>query len=119
MYSSQPHRRDQRRDRSGLHIARSASLTKARPSILCRPQGPFFGELVDFMISAPVVVQVLEGEGAIAKNRDVMGATDPAKAADGTIRKLFAVSGRARARPDSPTPPTRDRDELPPREIVG
>jgi nucleoside-diphosphate kinase len=53
---------------------------------------PFFGELVDFMTSGPVVVQVLEGEGAIAKYRDVMGATDPAKAADGTIRKLFAKS---------------------------
>ena len=53
---------------------------------------PFFGELVSFMISAPVVVQVLEGEGAIAKYREVMGATDPAKAADGTIRKLYARS---------------------------
>ena len=53
---------------------------------------PFFGELVDFMISGPVVVQVLEGENAIAKYRDVMGATDPAKAAAGTIRKLHAVS---------------------------
>src|SRR6478672_2747251 len=53
---------------------------------------PFFGELVEFMISAPVVVQVLEGEGAIAKYRDVMGATDPSKAADGTIRKLHAQS---------------------------
>ena len=53
---------------------------------------PFFGELVEFMTSGPVVVQVLEGEGAIAKYRDVMGATDPAKAADGTIRKLFAKS---------------------------
>ena len=53
---------------------------------------PFFGELVDFMTSGPVVVQVLEGEGAIAKYREVMGATDPAKAADGTIRKLFAKS---------------------------
>src|SRR6266568_3228872 len=53
---------------------------------------PFFGELVDFMISGPVVVQVLEGEGAIAKYRDVMGATDPKKAADGTIRKLHALS---------------------------
>ena len=53
---------------------------------------PFFGELVDFMISGPVVVQVLEGENAIAKYRDVMGATDPAKAADGTIRKLHARS---------------------------
>ncbi len=53
---------------------------------------PFFGELVDFMISAPVVVQVLEGDNAIAKYREVMGATNPANAADGTIRKLFAVS---------------------------
>ncbi len=53
---------------------------------------PFFGELVTFMISAPVVVQVLEGENAIAKYREIMGATDPAKAADGTIRKLFAKS---------------------------
>lgn len=53
---------------------------------------PFFGELVDFMTSGPVVVQVLEGEGAIAKYREVMGATNPANAADGTIRKLFAKS---------------------------
>src|SRR3954470_10365839 len=51
---------------------------------------PFFGELVEFMSSGPVVVQVLEGENAVAKYRDVMGATDPAKAADGTIRKLHA-----------------------------
>ncbi|MDQ2065599.1 nucleoside-diphosphate kinase [Xinfangfangia sp. CPCC 101601] len=53
---------------------------------------PFFGELVAFMISEPVVLQVLEGEGAIAKNREVMGATDPAQAAEGTIRKEFALS---------------------------
>ncbi|MFX4222761.1 MAG: nucleoside-diphosphate kinase [Thalassobaculum sp.] len=53
---------------------------------------PFFGELVDFMISAPVVVQVLEGEDAIAKYRDVMGATNPEQAAEGTIRKAFAKS---------------------------
>jgi len=53
---------------------------------------PFFGELVEFMISAPVVVQVLEGEDAIAKYRDLMGATDPAKAAAGTIRKAHARS---------------------------
>jgi nucleoside-diphosphate kinase len=53
---------------------------------------PFFGELVTFMTSAPVVVQVLEGENAIAKYREIMGATDPAKAADGTIRKLYAKS---------------------------
>jgi nucleoside-diphosphate kinase len=53
---------------------------------------PFFGELVEFMTSGPVVVQVLEGEGAIAKYRDVMGATDPKKAAEGTIRKVHARS---------------------------
>ena len=53
---------------------------------------PFFRELVEFMISGPVVVQVLEGENAIAKYRDVMGATDPAKAAAGTIRKVHAKS---------------------------
>jgi nucleoside-diphosphate kinase len=53
---------------------------------------PFFGELVTFMISEPVVVQVLEGENAIAKYREVMGATNPANAAEGTIRKLFAQS---------------------------
>ena len=53
---------------------------------------PFFRELVDFMISGPVVVQVLEGDNAIAKYREVMGATDPAKAATGTIRKLYARS---------------------------
>ena len=53
---------------------------------------PFFGELVDFMISGPVVVQVLEGENAIARYRDLMGATDPAKAAPGTIRKVYARS---------------------------
>ena len=52
----------------------------------------FFRELVDFMVSGPVVVQVLEGDGAIAKYRDVMGATDPAKAAAGTIRKTHARS---------------------------
>jgi nucleoside-diphosphate kinase len=51
---------------------------------------PFYGELVEYMVSAPVVVQVLEGENAVLKNRELMGATNPAQAADGTIRKLFA-----------------------------
>ncbi len=55
---------------------------------------PFFGELVDFMTSGPVVVQVLQGEGAVLKYRDVMGATDPSKAADGTIRKVHAKVDR-------------------------
>jgi len=53
---------------------------------------PFFGELVEFMVSEPVVVQVLEGENAVAKNREVMGATNPEEASEGTIRKDFALS---------------------------
>ena len=53
---------------------------------------PFFRELVEFMTSGPVVVQVLEGENAIARYREIMGATDPAKAAPGTIRKVYAES---------------------------
>lgn len=53
---------------------------------------PFFGELVEFMTSGPVVLMVLEGEDAIAQNREIMGATNPAEAAEGTIRKLFAAS---------------------------
>jgi nucleoside-diphosphate kinase len=53
---------------------------------------PFFGELVSFMISGPVVVQVLEGEDAVKRNRDVMGATNPSDAAEGTIRKTYAES---------------------------
>jgi nucleoside-diphosphate kinase len=55
-------------------------------------QRPFFGELVDFMTSGPVVVQVLEGDNAVTAYRDIMGATDPAKAAAGTIRKVHAKS---------------------------
>ena len=53
---------------------------------------PFFGELVEFMTSGPVVVQVLEGEDAVTRNRDIMGATNPADAAEGTIRKAHALS---------------------------
>ncbi len=53
---------------------------------------PFYGELVSFMISGPIVIQVLEGENAVAKNREIMGATNPANAAEGTIRKEFAES---------------------------
>ena len=58
---------------------------------------PFFNDLVSFMVSGPVMIQVLEGEGAIAKNRDLMGATDPKKAAPGTIRADFADSIDANA----------------------
>jgi nucleoside-diphosphate kinase len=67
---------------------------------------PFFGGLCDFMTSGPVVVQVLEGENAIAKYRDVMGATDPAKAAPGTIRRDFAESIEANSTHGSDAPET-------------
>jgi nucleoside-diphosphate kinase len=71
---------------------------------------PFFRSLVDFMTSGPVVVQVLEGEGAIAKYREVMGATDPAKAAEGTIRKLFARSVGENSTHGSDSPAAAERE---------
>jgi nucleoside-diphosphate kinase len=83
-------------EQSGLRIVaqRRVRITReqAETFYAVHRTRPFFGELVDFMISGPVVVQVLEGENAIAKYRDIMGATDPAKAAAGTIRKLHARS---------------------------
>ncbi len=68
------------------------SLAQAQAFYAVHSERPFFGELTEFMSSAPIVAQVLEGEDAIAKNREVMGATNPADAADGTIRKEFARS---------------------------
>lgn len=65
---------------------------------------PFFGDLVKFMISGPVVVQVLEGENAVARNREIMGATNPANAAPGTIRKDFAESIEANSVHGSDSP---------------
>ena len=68
------------------------SLAQAQQFYAVHSERPFFGELTEFMSSGPIVAQVLEGEDAIAKNREVMGATNPADAADGTIRKEFARS---------------------------
>lgn len=83
-------------EKSGLRIVgqRRLRLTRAQAEAFyaVHKSRPFFAGLCDFMTSGPVVVQVLEGEDAVARNRDVMGATDPAKAAEGTIRKLFAES---------------------------
>jgi nucleoside-diphosphate kinase len=73
------------------------SIAEAEGFYAVHRQRPFFKDLVNFMISGPVLVQVLEGEGAIAKNRDLMGATDPKKAAKGTIRADFADSIDANA----------------------
>ena len=71
---------------------------------------PFFGELVAFMTSGPVVVQVLEGENAIARYREVMGATDPAKAAEGTVRKVHAKSIGENSVHGSDAPDTAQRE---------
>ena len=81
---------------AGLRIVaqKRIQLTQAQAETFygVHRERPFFGELVTFMISEPIVAQVLEGEDAISKYREVMGATDPAEAADGTIRKDFALS---------------------------
>ena len=83
-------------EKAGLRIVAQKrvriSREEAEKFYAVHRERPFFRELVDFMISGPVVVQVLEGENAIAKYREVMGATDPAKAAAGTIRKTHAKS---------------------------
>ena len=83
-------------EKAGLRIVaqKRIRMTRAQAETFyaVHRERPFFGELVTFMTSGPVVVQVLEGENAIARYREVMGATDPAKAADGTIRKLYANS---------------------------
>jgi nucleoside-diphosphate kinase len=83
-------------ERAGLRVVaqKRVRITReqAEAFYAVHRERPFFRDLVDFMISGPVVVQVLEGENAIAKYREIMGATDPAKAADGTIRKLHARS---------------------------
>jgi nucleoside-diphosphate kinase len=83
-------------EQAGLRIVAQKrvrmSLPQARTFYAVHKARPFFGELVDFMVSGPVVVQVLEGENAVAKYRDVMGATDPAKAAANSIRKVHAKS---------------------------
>ncbi|MEP3244995.1 MAG: nucleoside-diphosphate kinase [Sneathiella sp.] len=83
-------------EEAGLRIVAQKRIQMTRENAetfyAVHKERPFFGELVDFMISGPVVVQVLEGENAILKNREVMGATNPADADEGTIRKEFAES---------------------------
>ncbi len=97
-------------EQAGLNILalRMAQLSRAEAEgfYAVHRERPFFKPLVDFMISGPVVIQVLEGEGAIAKNRDLMGATDPRKAAAGTIRADFAQSIDANAVHGSDAPET-------------
>jgi len=99
---------NQRLEEAGLRIVaqKRLHLTKAQAEgfYAVHRERPFFNDLVGFMISGPVVVQVLEGEGAVTRNREVMGATDPAKAAAGTIRKDFAENIEANSVHGSDSP---------------
>lgn len=83
-------------EEAGLRVVASKRIHMSREQAegfyAVHKERPFFGELVDFMMSEPVVVQVLEGEDAVKRNRDIMGATNPAEAAEGTIRKEHALS---------------------------
>lgn len=83
-------------EKNGLRIAgakfTNLSKEKAEGFYIEHKERPFFGELVNFMTSGPVMLMCLEGENAVEKNREIMGATNPAEAAEGTIRKLYAKS---------------------------
>lgn len=83
-------------EEAGLRVVASKRIQMTRAQAegfyAVHKERPFFGELCDFMTSGPVVVQVLEGEDAVKRNRDIMGATNPTDAAEGTIRKTFAES---------------------------
>ena len=97
-------------EKAGLRVIASRriqlSQAQAEAFYAVHKERPFFGSLVKFMTSGPVVVQCLEGEGAISKNREVMGATNPANAAAGTIRKDFAESIEANSVHGSDAPDT-------------
>ena len=88
-------------ENEGLRLAAAKvtqlSKEKAEGFYIEHKERPFFGSLVSFMTSAPVVLMVLEGENAVSKNRDIMGATNPSEAAEGTLRKLYAKSIEANA----------------------
>jgi nucleoside-diphosphate kinase len=97
-------------ERAGLRIVAQKRLHMSQDIAgkfyAVHKERPFYNDLVTFMSSGPVVVQVLEGDGAIAKNRDIMGATNPANAAPGTIRKDFAESIEANSVHGSDSPET-------------
>jgi nucleoside-diphosphate kinase len=111
-------------ERAGLKIVAAKMTWLARPDAegfyAVHRERPFFKDLVEFMTSGPVMIQVLEGDNAIAKNRDLMGATDPKKAAAGTIRADFAQSIDANAVHGSDGPETAETEIeffFPPQEI--
>jgi nucleoside-diphosphate kinase len=101
-------------EKNGLRIAAakfvSLSREKAEGFYIEHKERPFFGELVDFMTSGPVMLMSLEGENAVAKNREIMGATNPAEAAEGTIRKLYAKSIGENAVHGSDSPESAERE---------
>ena len=101
-------------ERKGLRIAAAKftrlSKEKAEGFYIEHKDRPFFGSLVQFMTSGPVLLMVLEGDNAVLSNRDIMGATDPAKAATGTIRKDFADNIEANAIHGSDSPKSAERE---------
>ena len=101
---------NQKLESAGLRIVAQKRLqlteAQAKAFYAVHAARPFYGELVSFMISGPVVVQVLEGENAVLKNREIMGATNPANAEPGTIRKEFAESIEANSVHGSDAPET-------------
>lgn len=101
-------------EKAGLNIVAAKMLhlsqQQAEGFYAEHKERPFFGDLVEFMTSGPVMVQVLEGEGAIARHRDLMGATNPAEAAPGTIRADFAKSIDANAVHGSDAPASAERE---------
>lgn len=101
-------------EKKGLRVAAAKftklSKEKAEGFYIEHKERPFFGSLVQFMTSGPVLLMVLEGESAVQANRDIMGATDPAKAAPGTIRKDFADNIEANAVHGSDSPKSAERE---------
>jgi len=116
----------QKLEEAGLRVVASKrvwmSQREAEGFYAVHKARPFFGELVETMTSGPTIVQVLEGENAILKNREIMGATNPADAAEGTIRKSFAVSIGENSVHGSDAPETASQEIaywFPQTEIVG
>ena len=113
-------------EEAGLRVIASKRLRMSREQAegfyAVHRERPFFADLVSFMTSGPVVVQVLEGENAVARNREVMGATNPAQADEGTIRKTFAESIEANSVHGSDSPENAEIEIdffFKPEEIVG
>ena len=101
-------------EKEGLKISacklRHLSKEKAEGFYIEHKERPFFGSLVNFMTSGPVMLMVLEGESAVDKNREIMGATNPADAEEGTLRKLYAASIEANAVHGSDSPQSAERE---------